>query len=173
MKPSDWISLFTTTVALILSTVAIFQTKKSHKLTQESEEAASRPYVFAYVETVSIGRHITYFVLKNFGKTPAKILEISFNNQLDRDNEPTRLKAIENTVLAPGQRITSEFDDDFQEVITGYVRYISLVSGEKFVETFTLNFKTDDYKWTQLVHNETPETKALYEVASQIIKSIK
>ena len=173
MKISDWVTLFTTIVALALSTIAIIQTRKSIKLTQESEESANRPYVFAYVETVNSGRFIKYFVLKNFGVTPAKVLEIHFNNKLDKDNNPSQLKAIENTILAPSQHLTSEFDVSFQEIVTGYVRYISLVTGEKFKENFTLNFKTDDYKWSKVVHEDTPETHAIYEAATQIIKSLK
>ncbi|MDG6154913.1 hypothetical protein NF716_00860 [Lactococcus formosensis] len=173
MKTSDWITLFTTTVALVLSTIAILQTKRSIKLTQESEESANRPYIFAYVETVNSGRFIKYFVIKNFGVTPAKILEISFCDKLDINNEPTRLKSIENTTLAPQQRLISEFEEDFQEVISGHVRYVSLVTGEKFVETFTLNFKTDDYKWSKVVHDKTAETQAIYEATTQIIKSFK
>lgn len=173
MKISDWVTLFTTIVALVLSTAAILQTRKSIKLTQESEESANRPYVFAYVETVNSGRFIKYFVLKNFGVTPAKVLEIHFNNKLDRNNEESRLKAIENTILAPSQHLTSEFEDDFQEIVTGYVKYISLVTGERFIEYFTLNFKTDDYKWSSIVHEKTPETHAIYEAVTQIIKSFK
>lgn len=173
MKISDWVTLFTTIVALVLSTAAILQTRKSIKLTQESEESANRPYVFAYVETVNSGRFIKYFVLKNFGVTPAKVLEIHFNNKLDRNNEGSRLKAIENTILAPSQHLTSEFEDDFQEIVTGYVKYISLVTGEHFIEYFTLNFKTDDYKWSSTVHEKTPETHAIYEAVTQIIKSFK
>ena len=78
---SDWIQILSIVATTIISIVSVLIATKSLRLIRKSIEDANRPYTGCYVEMIEVGHFQKCFVIKSFGKTPAKIIDI----KLDKD----------------------------------------------------------------------------------------
>ena len=87
---TDVIQAFAATIGIIASLIALWQSKKSIKLTEKSIREANRPVVAVYLEySQVISTPKEYLVIKNFGNTPATIdlLELDTKINIIKDGE--------------------------------------------------------------------------------------
>jgi len=171
---SDWINIFATISSLIVSVVAIIISYKSLKLTRKSIEDANKPYVHMYVETIDSVAFQNNLVIKNFGKTSAKIINLNFHTDLDKFNSEFQLSSLINAEIAPGQKFTTVLDPSFKEVISVTLT-IADNKGDITSKLFTI--KTDAASrllWsTPEKSKDTSESKAIRDAAIGIIKTLK
>lgn len=98
---AEMIQILTAVASLVISVVAIWQARKSIKLTESSIRDANRPYVTIYVETLDTVYFEKLLVVKNYGKTAAKIVELTFHSKLDKINEGKNLQSLVNGWIMP------------------------------------------------------------------------
>lgn len=87
---TDVIQAFAATIGIIASLIALWQSKKSIKLTEKSIREANRPVVAVYLEySQVISTPKEYLVIKNFGNTPATIdlVELDTKINIIKDGE--------------------------------------------------------------------------------------
>ncbi|WP_434351796.1 hypothetical protein [Trichococcus flocculiformis] len=109
-------------------------------MTEKSIVSANRPYVVFYIETLDTVYFEKYIVIKNFGKSAAKILDLTFISKLDEKNDLNRLRSLVGGIIAPNQKFTTSMDTNFNETITGKIKYQDL-DGAIYEEEFKI--KTD------------------------------
>ncbi|ARE12098.1 hypothetical protein UC317_0477 [Lactococcus lactis subsp. lactis] len=177
LTPTDWISILAILVPTIFSVIAINQTKQSTLNSEKIIEEANRPYIVPHVEISTSGRFIKYLSIRNYGKTAGKILTITFYGELDKYHNNNQLKSLNQRTFAPQQNITSEFETDFSNIISGEIKYVSLITNKIYTEKFELNFDTVNFLWSKEQEiSENPADsvpQAIYETTTQLIKTLK
>ena len=123
---SEFIQIFISCISLAIALVALYQSKKSIQLTEKSILSANRPYVMIYIETLDTVYFERYIVIKNFGKSAARILDLSFTSKLDTKNDIYQLESLVGGIIAPNQKFTISVDPNFNEAITGKIKYQDL-----------------------------------------------
>ena len=103
MSIGDWIQVVAIVVSLTVSVISIIQTQKSLKISRDTIESESRPYLSFYIEYPEKQKFHKYFALKNFGTTSAKIDSITFDKELDELNQMFKFSSLINGAIAPGQ----------------------------------------------------------------------
>ena len=73
LSVSDQIQLLGIITSLTVSIIAIFISLATLRQNSKMLESASRPIVSIYVDSITVCEQTSYFVLKNFGASPAKI----------------------------------------------------------------------------------------------------
>src|SRR5699024_476457 len=78
LTPSDIIEIISIIVSAVVSIVAIaisLKSLKQSRITNEQNnrllEESTRPYITIYLDAITICEQTSYFVLKNFGNSPA------------------------------------------------------------------------------------------------------
>lgn len=169
MKISDAIQLLGVGVSLLIALGSQRQTRKSI-------ESANRPYLSLYVETLDTvgGGWVRYIVLKNFGKSAAKITKLSFNTDLDKKNKDRKLSSLINATVAPGQKFSSSMDKNFKNVISGTLSYKD-PTGKKFNESFTLKPNLYDSLLATTTTNsgDSDEANAIRQATHVLLKNFK
>lgn len=174
MKTSDVIQIIAICVSLLVSMISILQTNKSIKLTEKSIKDANRPYLSIYSETIDTIYFSKHLVLKNFGNTSAKILNINV------EGIPTNLKkeidfsSLVGGTIAPKQKFTTSIDDDFDKTIYFEVTYQEL-NGDIHKENFTVKTDmTNTLLWTTLTESkDSSEASAIKKATHALIKAFK
>ncbi|MGM0143732.1 hypothetical protein IGJ94_000259 [Enterococcus sp. AZ153] len=169
MSISDWIQIIAIVVSLVISVISILQTRKSLKITEENIKAESRPYLSFYVEYSQKNPEHKFFVIKNFGKTAAKVNRISFDKNLDKYTDRFKFSSLIGGTIAPGQKFTSFIEPNYKETLTVILSYED-VNKQEYEETFVV--KTDIASSLLWVKEDTPE-KAIRETGKILIKTIK
>ncbi|EGP5619480.1 hypothetical protein DUC53_001679 [Enterococcus faecium] len=168
MSISDWIQVIAILVSLAVSVISIVQTRKS---TLE----ANKPYVSIYVDIIDTSFFGKYLVVKNFGKTSAKILSLEFQG-LDKDpiNKKRQLQSLVGGTIAPNQKFSTTVENDFTEIVTAKIIYEDY-KGKITKESFTLNFsQTSDMMWKRdETRKRSDEAKAINNAAHAIVKTLK
>lgn len=95
---SDWIQILSIIATTIISIVSVIIATKSLRLTKKSIEDANRPYIGCFVEMIEVGHFQKYFVIKNFGKTPATIVDIKFNKEIKGLGREGKLDSVKNAI---------------------------------------------------------------------------
>lgn len=171
---SDLIQVVAICISLLVAVISIIQSNKSIRLSEKSIEDANRPYLSFYVETIDTIYFSKDLVLKNFGNTSAKILELTFLTPLDETNEERQLNSLINGTVAPQQKFTTNLDSDFNELISIHIKYQDL-SNNIYEESFDV--KTDmgnDLLWSaQSFSKDSPEATAIKQSTHAIIKAFK
>lgn len=161
-------------VSLIVSLISIIQTRKSIRLTEKTIKDANRPYLSLYIETLDTIYFSKYIVLKKYGTTSAKIIDLKFDTKLDRTNEKFKLSSLIGGSVAPGQKFTSVLKSDYKEMIYGTITYQGL-DGTLYKENFSL--KSDIHSkllWQKKRSSkDSVESDAIKQAAQAIIKSFK
>lgn len=174
MSISDMIQTIAIITSLVVSIVAILQTRTSIKMTQKSIEDANRPYIAIYVETTEISSFSKHFVIKNFGSSSAKILSITFNADLDKINNEKKMQSLVNGTVAPEQKFTSAMDPHFKETIEATIVYSDL-TGKIYTEVSSI--KTDmssQLLWSSPSNSkDSSESTAIKQATNAIIKAFK
>ena len=175
MTISDWISLLSVIASLITSIVAIVISVKTLKQSNYAIEEDSRANIMFYIDTLTGGQN--YLVLKNFGNSFGKILDIDISPNIQyskfEDSQPmSAITEFSNITLAPGQSIKSLFDfneypDKIFEVT---IKYKTL--GKTYTENYTLNISyinSIDYLSTSSL-DVKDETEALLKINNSILR---
>ena len=68
-------SFFLGLVGIAISLFALRQSRIAIKQNNQMLEDSSRPYITLYLDSITICEQQSYFVLKNFGNTPACITD--------------------------------------------------------------------------------------------------
>lgn len=86
ITPSDIIEIIGIIVSAIVSIIAICISLKSLKQSQITNEQnnrmledSTRPYITIYLDLITICEQASFFVLKNFGQSPGKIVLFEFD----------------------------------------------------------------------------------------------
>lgn len=74
LSVSDIIEIISIIVSTFTSIVAIFVSVKALKQNNKMLEESTRPYVSIYVESITLCEQSSFFVIKNFGNTPAYMI---------------------------------------------------------------------------------------------------
>lgn len=139
----NWINIFSIMFNLIVSLTAIIISVKTMQQTRNAIFESSRAIINFYIDTPTGGQY--FLVIKNFGNSIGKVLNIDINPKLDYSKSPTNYPSqktitdYKNIFLAPGQTIKSWFpfskypDKKFDITIT----YETL--GKKFNESYSID----------------------------------
>lgn len=79
---SDQIQLLGIIASLVVSIVAIVISLATLHQNSKMLESASRPIVSMYIDSITVCEQTSYFVLKNFGASPAKITTFKYDSIL-------------------------------------------------------------------------------------------
>ncbi|MGK0551085.1 hypothetical protein ACSFB8_04300 [Enterococcus faecalis] len=157
MTVSNIIQLVGIVASFTLSAVAIWQAQKSIKLTEKSIINSNRPYVVCYLAMSDVGFFEKYFIIKNFGHTPAKILKIKSSRKISSVGENLYLQSLVNTIIAPTQKFVTALyseDDVKNELIDIEIIYEDTL-GKTYQENFQLN---PNFTRDIAYHNENLES---------------
>lgn len=146
MNTSDWINVILCILSFLLAAISvgtvIITIRQNHKMIQNS----TRPYIVVFPETTNYQTQQMYLILKNYGNSGAKITK--FYASIDLSNyslisEHPPFSKIENTFLAPGQKIITPIDakklsEDKCEVFTIVVGYSDGV--KSYYEEYPINY---------------------------------
>lgn len=157
LSPSDVIEIMGIIVSSSVSIIAIIisvKTLKQAQITNEQNnrmlEESTRPYIAIYLDTITICEQSSFFVLKNFGQSPAKITLFDFDPILKTlqtgQEEGDRLineqyDFVKGLTLAPGQSkmMLCKVNLIPKDIVTFKIGY---TSSEKYYEDiFELNVK--------------------------------
>lgn len=110
MSVTDWVQSATSILAVVIATGTLWWSVKI-------QHDTSRPYVVAFLKPISMhGVIIVYLVIKNFGKTGAKVMNFHASVPLvmksgnDYTNNP--FEKVTNTLIAPQQSISAGLTAD-------------------------------------------------------------
>lgn len=174
MTTKDAIDVCLTISTVIISVIALIQSNKSIRLTEKSIKDANRPYLSVYTETIDTIYFSAHLVLKNFGNTSAKILNISIEGVPEKTRFPIDFSSLVGGVIAPNQKFTTAFDTEIQTTLFFQIQYQEL-DGTVHTENFAV--KTDMSRtmhWNSPNNRkDTPEAAAIKKSAHAIIKAFK
>jgi len=171
MNISDWIQVLSIISTLLISVVSITIATKSLKLTKKSIEDANKPFISCYIEMVEVGHFQKYFVIQNYGKTPATILDVRFNKEITGLGRNGSIESIKNSLIAPNQKFITAVKVDEKSRFQMTIIYNDM-NNQVYENTFDLNlgFSSD------LLHIEsnnsglTKDTNALRNALHQFTK---
>lgn len=171
---TDWIQAISAVISLVTSITAVIISVKSLKLTEKSILDANRPYVTMYVETIDTIYFSKHLVIKNFGKTSAKIKSLHFISELDDFNKEKQMQSIVGGTIAPNQKIATSLKNNFNEIIKAEIVYLDL-NNKKYKEIIII--KTDmskDLKWSrQNASEDSNESAAIKHSTHAILRAFK
>lgn len=171
---AEIIQILVSIISLNIALGSMYQSKKSIQLTESSILNVNRPYVMIYIETLDTVYFEKYIVIKNFGKSAAKIIDLNFTSKLDSNNDTYQMKSLVGGIIAPNQKYTTTMDSSFNEEVTGRIRYQSM---ENFIYEEDFSIKTDmssQLLWSNRNNNKDGDEAAAIKQASQnIIKAFK
>ncbi len=142
MSISDIIQIIAIISASLFSLIAIIISVATLKQSNNAITESSRANIMFYIDTLTGGQN--YLVLKNFGNSVGKVLDIDIspNIQYSKSNDNAKMSVITeftNITLAPGQYIKSWFDftDYPDKIFNVKLKYETL--GKTYEENYTLN----------------------------------
>ena len=157
LTPSDIINIISIIVSTVVSIVAIVISLKSLKqslITNEQNnrmlEESTRPYITIYLDAVTICEQSSFFVLKNFGQSPGRIVLFEFDPVLktletspERGNQliNEQYDFVKGLTLAPGQSkmMSCNVTKVPKDVLLFKIGYAAL--GKYYEESIELNVK--------------------------------
>ena len=139
---SYWGTIATVAFSVITAAVAIFTLRQNSKMIEES----TRPYIVVYFDIIRISSFIPRFIIKNFGKSGARITDFKYPGILkagdfgiDSTSFIEQLDGVRNLFLAPNQSIHIGFTEIPQGIETLEFA-ITYTSGHKeYIDSFKLN----------------------------------
>jgi len=141
---TDVIQAFAATIGIIISLIALWQSKKSIKLTEKSIREANRPVIAMYLEyTQVLNTPKEYLVIKNFGNTLATIDSIEMDTKIQIIEDGEIFSQSIPFSLAPNQsfstilRINIFGPEEEERIINVNVSYHDSI--QQYSDTFKLN----------------------------------
>ncbi|MDD3416365.1 MAG: hypothetical protein PHY47_20575 [Lachnospiraceae bacterium] len=143
------LSVLSFVLALFSLVFVIISLRQNQKMLQQNNkmlEDASRPFVSIYIDSITICEQSSFFVLKNFGKSPAKITKFDYDPILKSTTQSdsmfnVQFDYVSGIILSPGQSKTLQYNVSTLgcDSITFSIDY---ESGEKvYSETVVMNVK--------------------------------
>lgn len=171
LNVSDWIQILSIISTLLISIVSITIAIKSLKLTKKSIEDANKPFISCYVEMVEVGHFQKYFVIQNYGKTPATILDVHFNKNISGLGRNGSIESIKNSLIAPNQKFITAVKVDEKSCFQVKITYRDM-NNQKTEATFNLNlgFSSDLLHTGSNTSVLTEDTKAIRNALHQFTK---
>lgn len=181
---TDWIQAIASIVGIVISSIAIWQSKKSVEfseksleITKQSIHEANRPIVVIYLDHISVyGAVKEYLVVKNFGNTQALIESITADFELSVLNDKTQL--FSQTVpftLAPNQSFSTLLNNDVfkrddEQIINMEIIYKDTIT--QYKESFILNQNiVKDMKFSKTNPNKSATVqKVIAHVSEELIR---
>ncbi len=157
LSPSDVIEIIGIIVSTSVSIIAIIisvKTLKQAQITNEQNnrmlEESTRPYIAIYLDAITICEQNSFFVLKNFGQSPGKIILFEFDpilKTLQTGQEPgdklinEQYDFVKGLTLAPGQSkmMLCKVTLIPKDTVTFKIGYV--FSQKYYEETFELHVK--------------------------------
>lgn len=131
-----------TFVYVIATLVIVYFNKKSIDEMKATREEEIRPYVFAYLAFVPRERQRCTLVLKNYGKSGARITAFNISPGLNLVHGESDCSFLEKMILAPGQSIRLlAIDPDkniHEKQFSVHISYESLDKAKNFMEDHAL-----------------------------------
>lgn len=118
MSTKEIIEVGLALIGLIVSFVAIWQSHKSIKLTEQSIRDANRPYIGVSIESIDTVYLEKFIVFKNYGNSSAKLTSLKFKSETSNIAFiKNNMQSLVGGTIMPGQKFTSTIDDNFKELI--------------------------------------------------------
>ena len=127
-------------IPIVISVISVIISTVNLYLTKQSIYNATKPVVTPYIEIINGLSFQKNLVIKNFGKTPARITNLKFHSKLDEFNERFKMQSVIGSFIAPGQKFSTNISDTFEDDIILTLEYI-----DSFGKVTTVNetLKTD------------------------------
>lgn len=141
---TDIMQALAATVGIVISLIALWQSKKSIQLTEKSILEANRPVIAVYLEYSQVlNTPKEYLVIKNFGNTPATIDSVKLDAKINIIEDGEIFTQSVPFILAPNQSFSTVlrvnvFDSQQEEQsINAEINYHDSI--QQYSDTFCLN----------------------------------
>ena len=162
-------SFATSIIAIVISIITL---RQNSKMIEES----SRAVIAIYGESINPGSPVFYFVIKNFGHSPATMIkfdsDFDFSGCYGFRTDRNWLSDLNNCSIAPGQSRICRLDyNKITRPITFDIEYLS--SGKKYCEKMTVDLKSGaDMLTTKSATNGAELRTISYTLQEMVQKSL-
>lgn len=177
MTSSDIIELLSIITSTIIGLISIYYSNKAikiasnaNKLTAEITAETNRPVVVAYLETVEIESFHKYMVIKNFGNTPATILDLKFIQNIDEYD--FNMSSLIGYTIAPSQKFMHVIDNDLKGTVIVNIIY-QTVTGQNFDEVYQVKLNATEKLFWIGSNDQDKQLKFMKNAAEAFIKVLK
>ncbi|HEM3683747.1 TPA: hypothetical protein ACGOYD_001179 [Streptococcus suis] len=177
MTSSDIIELLSIITSTIIGLISIYYSNKAikiasdaNKLTAEITADTNRPVVVAYLETVEIENFHKYMVIKNFGNTPATILDLKFMQSIDEYD--FNMSSLIGYTIAPSQKFMHVIDNDLKGTVIVNIIY-QTVTGQNFDEVYQVKLNATEKLFWIGSNDQDKQLKFMKNAAEAFIKVLK
>ncbi|MGT2911339.1 hypothetical protein ACVR1I_06445 [Streptococcus cameli] len=173
----DIIQILSIIVSTLIGVISIYYSSKAIKIATEANELttkitaeANRPVIVAYIETIEINNFHKYMVIKNFGSTPATILDLKFINSIDELD--FNMSSLIGYTIAPSQKFMHVLDTNLKGTVIVNIIY-QTVTEQVFDEVYQVKLNpTDKLLWIGN-GDKDKNYKLLQNSVEALIKAIK
>ena len=173
------------TVAWIFGSGQIREAREARNLTKRLDIERSQPYVVAFMETSEASEQIINLVIKNFGLTAARNVQVNITPWPERSNMPDDYRKVgvpsPLPVLAPGQSWQTVWDtsiarrgSQLPDSHTGTISYDGL-EGSHILTEFVLDwsiFKSRMHTDIKTIHHAAKSLDEIQESLSRFREGI-
>ena len=177
MTSSDIIELLSIITSTIIGLISIYYSNKAikiasnaNKLTAEITAETNRPVVVAYLETVEIESFHKYMVIKNFGNTPATILDLKFIQSIDEYD--FNMSSLIGYTIAPSQKFMHVIDNYLKGTVIVNIIY-QTVTGQNFDEVYQVKLNATEKLFWIGSNDQDKQLKFMKNAAEAFIKVLK
>lgn len=177
MTTSDIIEVLSIITSTIIGLISIYYSNKAikiasnaNKLTAEITAETNRPVVVAYLETVEIESFHKYMVIKNFGNTPATILDLKFMQSIDEYD--FNMSSLIGYTIAPSQKFMHVIDNDLKGTVIVNIIY-QTVTGQNFDEVYQVKLNATEKLFWIGSNDQDKQLKFMKNAAEAFIKVLK
>ncbi|MGC6570128.1 hypothetical protein [Streptococcus sp. VTCC 12886] len=177
MTTSDIIEILSIITSTIIGLISIYYSNKAikiasnaNKLTAEITAETNRPVVVAYLETVEIESFHKYMVIKNFGNTPATILDLKFIQSIDEYD--FNMSSLIGYTIAPSQKFMHVIDNDLKGTVIVNIIY-QTVTGQNFDEVYQVKLNATEKLFWIGSNDQDKQLKFMKNAAEAFIKVLK
>ena len=177
MTTSDIIKVLSIITSTIIGLISIYYSNKAikiasnaNKLTAEITAETNRPVVVAYLETVEIESFHKYMVIKNFGNTPATILDLKFMQSIDEYD--FNMSSLIGYTIAPSQKFMHVIDNDLKGTVIVNIIY-QTVTGQNFDEVYQVKLNATEKLFWIGSNDQDKQLKFMKNAAEAFIKVLK
>ena len=175
MSTKEIIEVGLALIGLIVSFVAIWQSHKSIKLTEQSIRDANRPYIGVSIESIDTVYLEKFIVFKNYGNSSAKLTSLKFKSETSNIAFiKNNMQSLVGGTIMPGQKFTSTIDDNFKELIKIEICY---EGPDKVSYSEVFDIKTDmssDLLWGKKTLSSDDKVSTAIKLGAQsIAKTLK
>lgn len=124
MSTKEIIEIGLALVGLIVSFVAIWQLRKSIKLTEQLIRDPNRSYIGISIESIDIVYFEKFIVFKNYGNLAAKLTSLEFKSETSNIAFiKNNMQSLVGGTIMPEQKFRSTIDAEFKELIKIEIYY--------------------------------------------------